>query len=81
MFKLTSAALAAAVGIAGLAVSLPAAADPYGRLGVECPGVAVVAPLRYAPAYYGPRFEPRWYWHHDRDRYWRDHERRHWEFR
>jgi hypothetical protein len=69
MYKLASVALSAALGVAGVARTAPAEADPYISVGIGFPGVAVVAPA-YAPAYYGPYYY--WqgrYWHHDYDRY------------
>jgi hypothetical protein len=73
MIKLASFALSAAVGIAGVAQSLPAAACPAGvgyRAGV------VVAPAGYFPVHYRPYYVHDRYWHHD-DRYDRFH--RGWE--
>jgi hypothetical protein len=68
MYKLASVALSAALGVAGVARTAPAEADPYISVGIGFPGVAVVAPA-YAPAYYGPYYY--WqgrYWHRDYDR-------------
>jgi hypothetical protein len=68
MYKLASVALSAALGVAGVAQTAPAKADPYISVGIGFPGVAVVA-SPYAPAYYGPYYY--WqgrYWHRDYDR-------------
>jgi hypothetical protein len=73
MYKLASVALCAALGVAGVAKTTPAEADPYIRVGIGFPGVAVVAPAYYGPNYY---WQGR-YWHHDYDRDDRYH--RHWD--
>ena len=44
MIKLTSLALSATLGFAGLMHSSPAAAGPYVSVGIGLPGVAVVVP-------------------------------------
>jgi len=80
MYKLTSVALSAALGIAGVSPSVPAEAHPYVRVGIALPGVAVVEPFAYAPGYYAPYYYPHGpYWHggYDRDRY--DHFHRRWD--
>ena len=81
MYKIASVALTAALGVAGVAHSVPAEAHPYVSVGIGFPGVAVVEPFAYAPAFYGPyyyehgrygrrddRFHRRW--DHDGDRRW-----------
>ena len=88
MYKIASIALTAALGIAGMAKSMPAEAHPYVGVGVGVPGVVVVEPgLRpvvapgFVPAYYG--YGP---YRYGRGPYWRpgfgryDHGRfyRHW---
>jgi hypothetical protein len=71
MFKFTSIALAAALGVAGIAQSAPAEAHPYVGVGIGFPG------------YQGPYFyEHGRYWHRGYDRYRYDHFRRdHWDRR
>ena len=86
MYKLTSVALSAALGIAGVSHSVPAEAHPYVSVGIALPGVAVVEPS-YAPGYYVPYYYAPYYyahgryWHrdYDRDRY--EHFHRHWDHR
>ncbi len=56
MFKIASVALSAALGVAGVAQSTTAEAHPYVTVGVGVPGVAVVEPFGFAPAYYGPGY-------------------------
>ena len=56
MYKCASVALTAALGVAGVAQSVPAEAHPYVSVGIGFPGVAVVEPFAYAPAYYGPYY-------------------------
>jgi len=69
MYKLASIALAAALGVAGVAQSVPAQAHPYVSVGIGFPGVAFVEPFAYAPAYYGPYYYAHGrYWRHDYDR-------------
>ncbi len=69
MYKFASVALTAALGVAGVAQSVPAEAHPYVSVGNGLPGVAVVEPFAYAPAYYGPYFyEHGRYWRRDYDR-------------
>jgi hypothetical protein len=71
MYKLASVALTAALGVAGVAQSVPAEAHPYVSVGVGLPGVAVVEPFAYAPGFYGVRYNARGgYGRHDfgRDR-------------
>jgi hypothetical protein len=76
MYKLASVALSAALGIAGVALSTTAEAHPTIAVGIGLPGVAVVEPFGYAPAYYAPYAPGPYYWHgrywrrdYDRDRY------------
>lgn len=80
MYKLASVALTAVLGVAGVAQTTTAKADPYISVGIGFPGVAVVAPY-YAPAYYRPYYWQGRYWHrdYDRDRFHRgwDHDRDH----
>jgi hypothetical protein len=71
MYKFASVALTAALGVAGVAQSVPAEAHPYVSVGIGFPGVAVVEPYAYAPAYYGAYYYAHGrYWRHDygRDR-------------
>ena len=69
MYKFASVALTAAIGVAGVAQSVPAEAHPYVSVGIGLPGVAVVEPFAYAPAYYGPYYyEHGRYWRRDYDR-------------
>jgi hypothetical protein len=80
MYKLASVALAAALGVAAVAQSVPAEAHPYVSVGISFPGVAVVEPFSYAPAYYAPHYYAHGrYWHRDYDRDGDDHFRRHWD--
>jgi hypothetical protein len=85
MYKFASVALTAALGVAGVAQSVPAEAHPYVSVGIGFPGVAVIEPFAYAPAYYGPYYYAHGrYWRrdYDRDRY--DHDRfrhEHWDRR
>lgn len=69
MIKLTSLALTATLGFAGLMHSAPAAAGPYVSVGIGLPGVPVVAPPVVAyggvpvavyprPYYYAPPVYP-----------------------
>lgn len=51
MIKIASAALCAAIGVAGLTQSIPAEARPYVSVGVGAP---IVAPLPLVPVYYRP---------------------------
>jgi hypothetical protein len=83
MYKLASVALSAALGVAGVSQSGYAEAHPYVSVGIALPGVAVVEPVSYAPAYYAP-YAPYDYAHgryshrdYDRDRY--EHLHRHWD--
>ena len=87
MYKIASVALAAALGVAGVAKSVPAEAHPYISVGVDFPGVAIVEPYAYAPAYYRPYYyahDRYWRRDYDRDRDYRFHRRwdrdgdRHW---
>jgi hypothetical protein len=83
MYKIASVALTAALGIAGVAKSVPAEAHPYVSVAIGLPGVAVVAPVAYAPDYYGytpayyrPYYANGRYWQRgDRDRDERFHRR------
>ena len=69
MYKLASIALTAALGVAGVAQSVPAEAHPLVSVGIGFPGVAVVEPFAYAPTYYGPYYYARGrYWRRDYDR-------------
>jgi hypothetical protein len=69
MYKFASVALTAALGVAGVAQSVPAEAHPYVSVGIGFPGVAVAEPFAYAPAYYGPYYYAHGrYWRHDYDR-------------
>jgi hypothetical protein len=85
MYKIASVALSAALGVAGIAQSVPAEAHPFVSVRIGLPGVAVVEPFAYAPAYYAPYD----YWHgrywrydYDRGRYDRDRFRHeHWDRR
>jgi len=52
MMKIASVALCAALGIAGVATSVPAEAHPYVSVGI---GLPIVAPLPIAPIYARPR--------------------------
>ena len=80
MYKLASVALSAALGVAGVAQSVPAEAHPYVSVGIGFPGVAVVEPFVYAPAYYRPYYRAHGrYWHRDYDRDRDDHFRRDWD--
>ena len=77
MIKLTSLALTAALGLAGVATSLPAAACPTIGVAVAGPAVAIVTPV----GYYG--HDRDWGREHDwgRDHHWgrdRDWHRREW---
>ena len=56
MYKCASVALTAALGVAGVAQSVPAEAHPYVSVGIGFRVVAVVEPFAYAPAYYGPYY-------------------------
>ena len=56
MIKLSSVAVCAALGLAGVAASLPAAA---------CPVVAVVRPVGYVPVHYRPYYVQDRYRHHE----------------
>jgi hypothetical protein len=84
MYKIASVALTA-LGVAGIAQSSPAEAHPFITVGIGLPGVAVIEPFAYAPAYYGPYYYAHGrYWRHDYDwdRY--DHDRfrhDHWDRR
>lgn len=72
MYKIASVALTAALGVAGIAHSIPAEAHPYVSVGIGFPGVAFVEPFAYAPAYYrayGPEYYRPYYYAHGR--YWR----------
>ena len=69
MYKFASVALTAALGVAGVAQSVPAEAHPYISVGIGFPSVAVVEPFGYAPAHYRPyHYEHGRYWRHDYDR-------------
>jgi hypothetical protein len=69
MYKFASVALTSALGVAGVAQSVPAEAHPYVSVGIGFPGVAVVEPFAYAPAYHGPYYyEHGRYWRRDYDR-------------
>ena len=70
MYKIASVALTAALGVAGVAHSVTAEAHPYVSVGIGFPGVAVVEPFAYAPAYYGP-------YYYEHGRYWRRDDRFH----
>jgi hypothetical protein len=55
MLKIASIALSAALGVAGIATTVPAEAHPYVSVGIGVPG--------FAPAYYAPyRYEHSPYW-------------------
>jgi hypothetical protein len=71
MYKIASIALTAALGVAGVAQSVTAEAHPYVSVGIGLPGIAVVAPIAYAPPYYGyaPAYNGPYYYAHGR--YWR----------
>jgi hypothetical protein len=73
MIKLASFALSAALGVAGVAQSLPAAAYPV----VSAREGVVVAPAVYVPIRYRPYYVHDRYWHHGYYRYDRFH--RGWE--
>jgi len=80
MNKLSSVALGAALVIAGVGASVSAQAHPYVSVGIGFPGVAVVEPFAYAPAYYAPYYYVHGrYWHRDYDRDRDDHFRRRWD--
>jgi hypothetical protein len=66
MMKLTSVALSAALGVAAVAASLPAAA---------CPVVEVVRPVGYVPVHYRPYYAHARYWHPEVVRFDRFHHR------
>jgi hypothetical protein len=69
MYKFASFALTAVLGVAGVAQSVPAEAHPYIRVGIGFPGVAVIEPVAYPRAYYGPYYYAHGrYWRHDYDR-------------
>jgi hypothetical protein len=69
MNKLSSVALSAVLVVAGVGASISAEAHPYVSVGIGLPGVAVVEPFSYAPAYYAPYYYARGrYWHRDYDR-------------
>jgi hypothetical protein len=68
MYKIASVALTTALGVAGMAQSVPAEAHPYVSVGIGFPSVAVVEPFAYAPAYYGSYYAHGRYWRHDYDR-------------
>jgi hypothetical protein len=53
MIKLSSLALSAVLGLAGLSASVSAQAHPYESVSV---GVPVAAPLGIVPAYYRPYY-------------------------
>jgi hypothetical protein len=81
MYKLASVALSAALGVAGVAQSVPAEAHPYVSVAIAVPGVAVVEPFAYAPGYYySPHYyEHSRYWRRDYDRDRDSHFHRHWD--
>ena len=69
MYKFASVALTAALGVAGVAQSVPAEAHPYVSVGIGFPSAAVVEPFAYAPAYYRTYYYGHGrYWRHDYDR-------------
>jgi hypothetical protein len=73
MYKLTSVALSAALGIAAVSHSVSAEAHPNVRVGIALPGIAlpgvtVVEPVAYAPGYYAPYYYGPYYYAHGR--YW-----------
>ena len=70
MYKIASVALTAALGVAGVTQSVPAEAHPYVSVGIDLPGVAIVAPFAYSPYYgYAPAYSGPFYYAHGR--YWR----------
>jgi len=74
MFKIASVALSAALGVAGVMQSRPAAAHPDVNVGIGLPGRAVAEPLPYASVYYAPYYYTHArYWRHGYDRYRHDH--------
>jgi hypothetical protein len=80
MYKFASVALTAALGVAGVAPSVPAEAHPYVSVGF--PVVAVVEPFAYAPAYDRPYYYAHGrYWRHDYDRDRDDRFHRRWDRR
>ena len=79
MYKIASIALNAALGIAGVAQSMPAEAHPYVSVGVQVPGVAVVEPAGLMPAYYGPHRYARGPYFRPGFRYERGRFYRHWD--
>jgi hypothetical protein len=54
MIKTAVVALSAALGIAAVAHVSPVQADPAIRVGIRVPGLIVVAPYAWGPAYYRP---------------------------
>jgi hypothetical protein len=69
MNKLSSVALSAVLVVAGVGASVSAEAHPYVSVGIGIPGVAVVDPFPYAPAYFAPYYYAHGrYWHRDYDR-------------
>jgi len=74
MLKLASVALAATLGVAGMALAAPAEAHPYVGVSVGVP----VAPLAYAPAYGPFRYAYGPYWRPGFDRYGRGRFYRRW---
>jgi hypothetical protein len=67
MIKLTSLALTAALGVAGIGSSLPAAACPTAGVVVRAPAVTVVTPVAYFPGHDRFYFGHDRYWGHGRD--------------
>ncbi len=77
MYKLASIALSAALGVAGVAQSLPA--EACGRVVIDGPRFAIGAPVVYNAGFYGPYYyEHGRYWRHDYDRDRYEHFHRHW---
>lgn len=85
MYKIASVVCSAALGVAGIAPSVPAEARPFVSVGIGLPAVAIVEPYAFAPTYYAPYTDWRGrYWRHDydRDRYHHDRFRHeHWDRR
>jgi hypothetical protein len=69
MNKLSSAALSAALVVAGVGASVSAEAHPYLSALVGCPGGAVVERIGYARPFYARDYHAHGrYWHHEFER-------------
>ncbi len=69
MYQLASIALAATLGVAGLAQSSRADANPYVCVGGGCAPVTIVEPVRVIPGYAPVYWNHGHYWHRDFYRY------------